>query len=211
MKQKRFIRDTREMTTDSQRFRFVLRFVGLDLDRFRAGDWQNLQEDLRNFLLPIYADLKPGGLHTWPDVGPMPEEYSQADFQALQAETQDYLVRVITSRANPEAWAPQWIRIGLTNPHISAQDGGYPGRHVLSVHGAVRDLFLFRVGALLQRVNTGALTRCPDCDTIFLRKSNQTYCSRRCVNRVGQRRWREQQDATTLPSTDQPLVAARTP
>ena len=55
---------------EAQRFRFVVRFAALDLATFRRGDWVNLAEDLRDFLLPTHADLRPGGLHTFPNGRP---------------------------------------------------------------------------------------------------------------------------------------------
>jgi predicted RNA-binding Zn ribbon-like protein len=125
----------------------------------------------------------------------MPEEYAPEDFRALQAETRGLLARVIATRPNPQAWTPTWVRVGATTPHVAATEG-QPGRHVLSLQGATRDLFLLRVAHLLRQVNTGMLTRCPNCDTIFLRKSNQTFCSKRCTNRVMQQRHRQRQEAT---------------
>ena len=123
----------------------------------------------------------------------MPEAYTPEDFTALQAETRDVLAMVIASRTNRHAWIPKPLQILPTNPHVPALPTPHPGRHFVSVQGAVRDLFLLRVHHLLEQVNTAMLTRCPDCDTIFLRKSNQVYCSKKCVNRVTQRQWRERQ------------------
>ena len=116
------------MTTETARFRFVVRFAGLDLDACRPGDLLNLKWDLRDFLSPTHADLKPGGLHTWPSEPPQPEEYSHEDFRALQAEVRDLLARVIASRANPQAWTPTWVRIGLMNPHVPALPQARPGQ-----------------------------------------------------------------------------------
>jgi hypothetical protein len=191
------------ITTEAQRFRFVVRFAALDLTTLRTGDWVNLQEDLRDFLSPTHADLRPGGLHTYPTEGHMPEEYTREDFAALQAETRDMLAMVIASRANPQAFVPKQLSISPTPPHVPALPEPHPGRHFISVQGAVRDLFLFRVHNLLAQVNTAMLTRCPECDTIFLRKSNQVYCSKKCVNRVTQRRFRER-EATVATATATP-------
>ena len=195
---------------EAQRFRFVVRFAALDLATFRRGDWFNLAEDLRDFLLPTHADLRPGGLHTFPTEGRMPEAYTPEDFTALQAETREVLAMVIASRTNRHAWIPKPLQILPTNPHVPALPTPHPGRHFMSVQGAVRDLFLWRVHHLLGQVNTAMLTRCPDCDTIFLRKSNQVYCSRRCVNRVTQRQWRERQAtvATTAATPHAPAESA---
>jgi hypothetical protein len=192
------------MTTETARFRFVVRFAGLDLDACRPGDLLNLKWDLRDFLSPTHADLKPGGLHTWPSEPPQPEEYSREDFRALHAEVRDLLARVIASRANPQAWTPTWVRIGLMNPHVPALPQARPGRHLVSVQGATRDLCILRIVHMLQQVNTSLLNRCPECDTIFLRKSNQTYCSKRCVNRVTQRRHRQRHD--TVAIAEPPLL-----
>jgi hypothetical protein len=191
------------ITTAAQRFRFVVRFAALDLTTLRTGDWVNLQEDLRDFLLPTHADLRPGGLHTWPTEGHMPEEYTREDFTALQAETRDMLAMTIASRANPQAWVAKRLSIHCTNPHVPALPDPHPGRHIMSVQGAVRDLFLLHVSHLSRAVNTAMLTRCPECDTVFLRKSNQVYCSKKCVNRVTQRRFRER-EATVATATATP-------
>jgi hypothetical protein len=76
------------------------------------------------------------------------------------------------------------------------------------MQGATRDLVLLRILMLLGQVNTSGLRCCPECDTVFLRNRNQAYCSRRCVNRVTQRRWRERQDAAAIP---EPSLLPTTP
>jgi hypothetical protein len=161
-----------------------------------------LREDLRDFLLPTHADLQPGGLHTWPTESPQPEEYAPEDFRALQAEVRDLLAVVVASRPTNEIWPYKPIQVSGAAPHVSSLPAAQPGRHFVSFQGATRDLFLLRILRLLGQVNTAGLRRCPECDTVFLRNRNQAYCSRTCVNRVTQRRWRERQDAapTAEPS-----------
>jgi hypothetical protein len=181
------------MTTHRQRFAFVLRFAAMDLQHMRPGDWLNVRWELRDFLLPIHASLAPGGVHLHPTAGPDPDNYPVDLLRALQGEVQDMLQMVIASRANPQAWVPKYVTLGLSNPHVPALPTPRPGRHLMSVEGTTRDVFLFSVADLLARIDTSALTRCPECDVIFVRKSNQSYCSKRCQNRTTQRRWRERQ------------------
>jgi hypothetical protein len=189
-----------------QRFQFVVRFASLDLDRCREGDWLNLKEDLRDFLLPTHTSLRPGGLHLWPTDHPLPEEYSADDFKALQAEVRDLLALVVVSRTGNEAWTYKPVTFAYALPHVPALPSAQPGRHFVSAQGATRDLFLLAVGWLLAEVNTSTLSRCSECSTIFLRKSNQLYCSRYCANKVAYRAYRERQAAD-----DTAPVAASSP
>ena len=189
-----------------QRFQFVVRFASLDLDRCREGDWYNLREDLRDFLLPTHASLRPGGLHLWPTDPPMPEAYSPADFKALQAEVRDMLALVVVSRAGNEVWPYKPVAFRLALPHVPDMPAAHPGRHFVSAQGSTRDLFLLGVAWLLAEVNTSTLSRCPECDTIFLRKSNQLYCARACANKVAYRAYRDRH-AVNMPARSDAVSA----
>jgi hypothetical protein len=201
MKPKPLSVPSKEMVNATQRLQFVVRFVQLDLDTLRPGDWLNLQWELRDFLLPTHQDLGVRGLHTFPVDPPVPEEYSRADFRALQAEARELLAMVIDSRDDARIWRRIPIdHIRIAAPHVLGPPDRKQGRHFLCVQGPTRDMFLLRLLFLLCELNTAVLLRCPECNTIFLRKRNQEYCSRTCVNRVSQRRWRERQDAAATPA-----------
>jgi hypothetical protein len=185
------------ISTARQRFQFVVRFARLDLAPLRPGDWLNLQWELRDFLLPTHADLRPGGLHVWPTDGRMPEEYTREDFQALQWELRDLLALIIASRGDNRVWTYKPVQFRFAVPHVDALPAAAPGRHFVSVQGSTRDMFFMVVQRLLGETNTAALARCPECDLIFLRRSNQRYCTRACTNRVSHRQWRQRQASST--------------
>jgi hypothetical protein len=181
------------MTNARQRLAFVLQFAALDLRAPRSSwEWEKLHEELRDFLLPTQACLRPGGLHLWPTLGTMPEQYTVADCVALQADVRELLQRTMTARDQGQAPRYQPLRtLAFAAPHTSTELGG----HFMSVQGSTRDLFLIAVLWLLAHINTASLTRCSVCDTVFVRKSNQAYCSRACTNYVSQQRWRDRHGA----------------
>ena len=196
------------MTTARQRFQFIVQFARLDLEPFRPEDWRGLQDALHDFLLPTHASLQPGGLHLWPTDAPLPYEMTPDDFKALQAETRDVLAMVVAGRDDPSRLTHKPLpSLRYTVPHAPAWHTAAPGRHILSVQGTTRDLFFLGVfGLLAEEVNTATLARCPECDTIFLRKSNQVYCSRSCKNKLAYRHYRERHTAD-----DTAPVAASSP
>jgi hypothetical protein len=183
----------------AQRLQFVVRFAQMDLETLRPGDWLNLQWELRDFLLPTHQDLLPGGLHVFPVDPPYPEDYSRQDFRTLQAETRAILEMVIDTREDNRGWRFTPIQIRFAAPQVPQPPDGKQGRHLLDAEGTTRDMFLLLLWALLGQSNTAPLLRCPECNTIFLRKRNQEYCSRACVNRVSQRRWRERHETAATP------------
>lgn len=195
MKQKTTPDASKVMVRAADRLRFVVRFAQMDLERLRPGDWLNLQWELRDFLQPLHEDLAPGGLYVCPTDTPLPEEYSREDFRALQAETRDILAMVVASRDDNRVWQRTPIQIRIGAPQVPWPADRNPGRHLLVAQGATRDMFLLLLWTLLGKSNTASLLSCPECGTIFFRKRNQEYCSRTCVNRVSQRRWRERQEA----------------
>jgi len=188
--------DTRKVIrTPRQRLRWLVNFASVDLSALSRGDAFKIREELRDFLLPLNTSLAPGGLHTYPDpeTGPPPEEYPPAELAALQAEICEALTRTIQSRVDPEALpAVQLPTLCYRAPYVPP-DKGMPERHCLSVTGNVRDLVWLLALHLLATEDTAALAKCPECDRVFLRQTNQRYCSKTCANRVGQRAWRERQ------------------
>src|SRR2546421_7825825 len=78
------------METTAERVQFVIRFAQTDLDTLRPGDWLNLRDDLKTFLgcnpaqRGTLADR--GGILAFPLQHPLPDEFSEDDFRALQKE-----------------------------------------------------------------------------------------------------------------------------
>jgi hypothetical protein len=181
--------------SDAQRLRFAVQFAQMDLDTLRPGDWLNLQWNLRDFLNPIHNDFAPGGLYVSPDDPPAPEAYSREDFRALQVETLNILEMVLDGRKEGVVWKCPSVQIRFAVAPLLDPPAGKEGRHFLMAEGTTRDMFLLRLWTLLGASDTAGLLRCPECGTIFFRRKNQEYCSRACVNRVTQRRWRERHES----------------
>jgi hypothetical protein len=161
------------MTTPRQRLKWLVDFVALDLSTLRSGDQSNLRDELHDFLLPLRSSLAPGGLHTWPQAGPMPHMYPPAEMAALQAEIHEGLVLAIRSRGDNRVLPYTELKtLRYAAPHVPA-DKGAPGRHCLSVQGSVRDLVWLLFYHLLATENTAALARCPECERIFLRQTTK--------------------------------------
>jgi hypothetical protein len=182
--------------TPRQRLRWLVNFASVDLSALSRGDQFKIREELRDVLLPLKTSLAPGGLHTYPDpeAGPPPEEYPPTELAALQAEMHEAFERTIRSRVDPEALpVVQLPTLRYRAPYVPP-DRGMPERHCLSVTGNVRDLVWVLLLQLLATEDTAALAKCPECDRVFLRQTNQRYCSKTCANRVGQRAWRERQE-----------------
>jgi hypothetical protein len=181
--------------TPRQRLRWLVNFASLDLSALSRGDAFKIREELRDFLLPLHTSLAPGGLHTYPDpeTGPPPEEYPPVELAALQAEMHEALTRTIRSRVDPAVLPHVKLTLDYRAPYVPPEKG-MPERHCLSVTGSVRDLVWLLLLQLLATEDTAALAKCPECDRVFLRQTNQRYCSKTCANRVGQRAWRERQD-----------------
>lgn len=69
----------------------------------------------------------------------------------------------------------------------------FAGRCVLHVEGDTRGAFLTTLLFLLAQQSTNRVSKCPECDRLFLRVRKQLYCSRTCVNRANKRDWRKTQ------------------
>src|SRR5215471_1040577 len=82
------------MSTAAERLQFVIRFAQMDLDALRPGDWLNLRDDFLTFF-GRRGQREPlagrGGILTSPLDHPLPEEYSEENFRALQAEVHHIL------------------------------------------------------------------------------------------------------------------------
>lgn len=130
----------------------------------------------------------------------MPEELTPEDFRALQAETRDVLALVMAGRADPSQLVYKPLpSLRVAAPHAPALPAAAPGRHILSAQGNTHDVFFLGVYGLLADVSTAELARCPECDMVFLRKSNQAYCTRYCKNKLAYRAYRERQTANASP------------
>jgi hypothetical protein len=190
MKRETLFDDTPLLTNDVQRFRWAIWFAQLNLASLWTQNWLSLQTELRDFLLSTHGDVEPGGLVVHPTDHPVPEEYTREHFAALQTDVNAVLQTVIQARQDTTSLTPLSVHVRLTSVP-QRRDATGPERQVLVAEGATRDLVLMRLWGLLAKVNTASLLRCNECGTIFYKQRNQSLCSRTCVNRVSQRRWRE--------------------
>jgi hypothetical protein len=182
------------MHTAEDRLRFAVAFAGLDLGRLRAGDLLNLKDDLQGFLA-----LEPVSV-----AGVLPYEYSTEQLRTLQQEVQQLLRDLVQQRQA----TGHWPLAHHTTPcrldveyHVTPLDGvGMKGRNLIRVRGPIRDVFLFVLIHLLWQEPTWRVAECPSCHTIFYRdRANQDYCTRRCVNRVNKRTWRQRRQPAPAP------------
>jgi hypothetical protein len=184
--------------TDTERLQFLVRFAQLDLDTLRAGDWMNLREDLGWYLTGSLlghrydaGDVPVGGdMEIRPFDPPLPFEYPEDAFRALQREALGILTTLVKGK-KPEGWEPtppQFSRAEVISLDGLAADAG---QALMLYEGPTFDAFVFRTQMLVIHNSTPYLRSCPECERIFYRVGKQQYCSRPCVNRATVRAWRQ--------------------
>jgi hypothetical protein len=196
--------------TREDRLQFAVRFAQMDLDTLRAGDRLNLREDFLGFLnlrhghghlnAPVVA-FQPDesarevyqplmSLSFMPLIeGPDPLTLSEADLLALQRDVQrdvSTLLDTLTRAVRPEE-LPSFVE---RCPLVTLR------QNCRIVKGTARQVFVEQLIYLLDQEPSDRILRCPECETLFYRVQKQAYCSRKCGNRVTQRRWRERQEAS---------------
>jgi hypothetical protein len=206
-----------QVMTREDRLQFAVRFAQMNLDTLRAGDRLNLREDFLGFL-----NLRPNHGHSNGGVvalqtegstrelyqplmslgfvgvveGPTPDTLSEDDFLALQRDVQRDVWTVLDTLTHA-------VRPGETSnppfvgrcPEVRVMQNGWYAK------GTSRQVFVEQLLYLLGQEPSDRILRCPECETLFYRVQKQAYCSRRCGNRVTQRRWRERQEASS-PATE---------
>jgi len=181
----------RPTITARERVEFAIRFAQMDLDTLRPGDWLNLRDDFALFLVCKAGQRRPlaqrGEIMTMPLAHPLPSEFSEDDFRALQME-----VRVIVQSLVHEGL----LSAPMTEIHgyfflFRPSTGDWS---VLTAQGATRDMCLVTLLFLLNQESLDRIRRCPECGTIFYRIQKQQYCSRSCTNRANVRTWRQREE-----------------
>lgn len=184
------------MQTAAERLDFVLRFVNMDLEHLRQGDWLNLREDFAAFIGEHKSDemavVGPVCATPWPPS----RDFSSADFQSLQAETQKLLTRLRggdsehkVGRVSPNSLA---LSVGLLPVVSEAPKPSGVGRSALLwLSGPPRDLFLMLIACLFAFESTAGVAQCPECKRFLLRSKKRQYCSARCQSRAYMRRYRQ--------------------
>ena len=174
------------METAADRIRFAVTFAQHDLDQYRAGDWLNLRDDLKAFLgygpHAVKGTLgdRGGGIIATPLEPPLPQDMSEADLKALQAEVRSLLGPLADYQALDRGRTGPIAGVFHTFP-INVRYG-FPGR-IITAQGRTRDVTLLVLIHLLSRGDVSLIRRCPEDGRLFYRIRRQEYCSRACVNR----------------------------
>lgn len=184
----------RSTITAAKRLQFAIRFAQMNLDALRPGDWLNLRDDLAIFLGCKsghgYTIEDKGGIATAPLAHPLPQEFSEEDFRALQKDVEV----IVNSLVHEGMLSTQAIEI---HAYYSLFNSSRANFHVLIAHGATRDMFLLTLFFLLNQEPLDRIKRCPECHVIFYRIRKQQYCARACTNRATVRAWRQREDVKT--------------
>ncbi len=193
------------MTKFQEQLEFAVRLAQTKLSDLRPGDMLNLREDLDSFFTRKGEDMRgPIGEVLQPIGEPQAEQYSVADFEALQKEVNAILNGLVTSRDSPSprpvagmAVSPGIVgvpRHEIKASLIAASFHGINNRAILMANGSVRDMFLLRLFLLLGQEPFDRILRCkaPDCDRIFYRRRKQEFCSTKCTNRAYMKTYRKE-------------------
>ena len=151
-----------------------------------------MEGDSREFYQPTISH----GFTGIVEGGPDPEDLSEDDFYTLLRVVQQDVRTILDTFTHLE-----WTDETYTPPMVARCPQGMITPRGLRVHGTLHQLFNEHVLYLLGHESPDRILRCPECSTIFYRIQKQAYCSRKCGNRVTQRRWRERQEAS-VPATE---------
>jgi len=187
--------------TVDERIEFAVKFSHERLELLRRGDWLNLREDL-NRLIGIDDNGAPmasfAGFHALPDkkTGSFTQAEDSEIF-ALQKDVRSLLEGFVGGHWIPlndgdrtVKWRPIETPIAgrLVVTRIMDDDGkNFP--FVIFI-GALRDSVLMILSSLLATNASGAIDRCPECQTPFYRTGKRVFCAPDCMNRAMVRRKR---------------------
>lgn len=176
---------------------WILDFCRWDLDQLSAGDWENLIYEVMWFavfgpaipgeeFLPSGDDLQGSIIN--PNV-PLP---TREEVQLLQQWTKAHLDEFIAS--------------GETAIFLKSRSELFVKRNRKTARGEVmlktdnlQQGFSFSFAQVL-RVAGARLNQCPECQKYYSARSNQTYCSPRCQNRVSLKAFRKKAKSASSSS-----------
>src|SRR5262245_7218826 len=147
------------------RMQFIVEFATMDLDRLRAGDWLNLQDDLKRFLQTILGPK--GGILTM-NPGRAADRLSSQQIRELQLDTKRVLQTLLETKAPEVDYSKEFpgfkltdrFRIEGTFAVVSAAD---QDRNVMVMFGGIRDRLLFTFMYELSQASTSQIKKCPRC------------------------------------------------
>jgi hypothetical protein len=175
--------------TPEEGLAWVLRFCDRALDGLSAGDWQNLIYEVLWF--SIMGPPIPGAIPT-PDI---PSELDQMlhepDSPLLSKDTIVELQQ--WAKAHLREFIDDWETSIPLHPEsvlIIKRDRKTAKAEMTLKTQNLHQGFAFSFAQTL-RVAGARLNQCPECQKYFSARSNQTYCSPRCQNRVSLAKFRE--------------------
>lgn len=184
------------------RLDFIVRFAETDFDKLDAGEWVSLKDQVAAFtsmdrFQKLNQDLS--GEHLFDRRSGKPLEETREKFNSLQQDVRDVLYAVVDARHLLAGKKQDDESASVTLPpiRISASyflrpsDPPFTDHNDLCAMGSERDMFLFGLLHYLSTEPTNRLNRCPECRRLFVRVRKRLYCSRKCVNRVNARTWRQ--------------------
>jgi hypothetical protein len=169
--------------------KFAVAFVQLDLSTLHQGYWLIVRENFEAYVGERSLIGASGNcIVARPTEHPLPQEFELRHFQALQ--------RVIASLLQDEA--TETIPVGTFQDvgriwYLHGLNQSTPGRRQLMITGATEPCFVTMFMWLLEQEPPGRIRTCPECGELFVRYKQQTYCSRKCGNRLTVRQWRARQ------------------
>lgn len=196
------------MGTLFERLDFVARFAEMKLEKLDAKGWTDLRDEVAAFTsLDRFQKLDQGlsGTQAFDRRSGKPPKEIYDTFVPLQAQVRDVLYSVVDMRdlLAEKQTQKEVASVPIPAIPISARyflrpsNPPFTDRNELCILGSERDIFLFTLLDLLASEPTNRLKRCPECQKMFVRVRKQLYCSRKCVNRVNARTWRQTPEGRT--------------
>ncbi len=175
------------LQTAADALTFIVDFAGANLAEPRARTVWSAR--LQAFLQPDGTLEKHGGLLIDTLIASQEFPVRANALAALQHEIRTLLTSLIRRR-DRRGRSNTPLRIAIRISVFDASDliprRRWKGpRHptLLMVGGPIRDLVLFQVVRLLERLGTDKVLACPECGTLFVRRTRKEYCSTRCHSR----------------------------
>jgi len=201
MKHESFSQATHRLRSGADFLQFAVAFAQLDLARLRPGDWLNLREDFEAYMGRtsligasgncILAYPVKDGITDDPSGSPMeyplPHEFTQQDFKALQ----ERILPAVQSEAAGILWGMAHCVSEITVMH--GLHRSTLGRRQLVISAPAAACFLKIFAWLIEQEPPERILACPECGRFFYRVKQQAYCTRKCGNRLTVRNYRARQ------------------
>lgn len=186
---------------------WILDFCRWNLDQLSAGDWENLIYEVVWFsvfgpaipgkeFVPSGDDLQDSIIN--PNV-PLP---MREEVQLLQQWTKAHLDEFIASGETS-------IFLQSKSELVVKQDRKTGRAEMILKADNLCQGFAFSFAQILREAGA-RLNQCPECQKYYSGRSNRTYCSPRCQNRVSLKAFREKSKSASRPSKKKALPRKKT-